>query len=118
MSKTNLQFENAAQQFLNKNPELVAKYYSPSLLKTLVDAMQSSLPTVTTAKITFDRLVADGSLQRTDGKSEEDDLRANVDRAQANLENSCLMLLPAKSTIRIPRFTIREGRAHGCSEAI
>jgi hypothetical protein len=30
-----------------------------------------------------------------------------------------LTRLPAKSaTIRIPRFTIREGRTHGCSEAI
>jgi hypothetical protein len=76
MSNTNLQFENAAQLFLNKYPELVAKYFSSTLLKTLVDAMQSSLPTVTAAKITFDRLVANG-LPRTDGKNDEDDLAAS-----------------------------------------
>jgi hypothetical protein len=85
MSNINLsQFENAAQQFLNKNPERVAKFYSTSLLKTLVDAMQSSLPTVTTAKITFDRLVANGTLQRTDGKSEADDRAEAVAAATAN----------------------------------
>jgi hypothetical protein len=101
MSNTNLQFENAAQQFLSKNPGLVAKYFSPTLLKTLADAMQSSLPTVTAAKITFDRLVANDSLLRTDGQSEEDDRRENVDRAQANLDK-------AISTAEAPPLTPSE----------
>lgn len=81
------QFESAAQLFLNKNPELVAKYFSPTLLKTLVDAMQSSLPTMTAAKITFDRLVANG-LQRTDGKTVQHDAHENVERAQKNLDKA------------------------------
>lgn len=86
MSNTNLQFENAAQSFLKSNPQLVNKYYSVTLLQTLVNAMQSSLPTVTAARICFDRLVANGTLRRTDGKRDEDDLRANVDRAQQNFD--------------------------------
>jgi hypothetical protein len=36
------QYENAAQSFLKSTPQLVAKYYSPSLLKTLVAAMPSA----------------------------------------------------------------------------
>lgn len=79
------QFENAAQLFLNKNPELVAKYFSPTLLKTLVDAMQQSLPTVVAARLAFERLVTDGSLQRTDGKTVQHDAHENVERAEKNL---------------------------------
>ena len=73
MSNNLSQFENAAQSFLKSNPQLAAKFYSPSLLKTLVDAMQSGLPTAVAARLTFDRLVANGTLRRTDGKSDEDD---------------------------------------------
>ena len=86
MSNINLQFENAARLFLNKNPGLVAKYFSPTLLKTLADAMQSSLPTVTAAKIAFDRLVANGTLLRTDGKTVQHDAQENVERARQNLD--------------------------------
>ena len=86
MSNTNLQFENAAQQFLNKNPGPVAKYFSPTLLKTLVAAMQQSLPTVVAARLAFDRCIANGTLQRTDGKSDRDDAQASVDRAQQNFD--------------------------------
>lgn len=89
MSNTNVsQFENAAQLFLNKNPELVARYYSPTLLKNLVAAMQSSLPTVVAARLAFERLVTDGSLQRTDGKTIQHDARENVGRAQKNLDKA------------------------------
>jgi hypothetical protein len=89
MSNLNLsQFENAAQSFLKSNPQLVAKYYSPSLLKTLVGAMQSSLPTMTAAKIAFDRLVANGTLPRTDGKSEADDRAEAVAAAEANFNKA------------------------------
>jgi hypothetical protein len=88
MSNTNLQFENAAQQFLNKNPELAAKYFSLTLLKTLVAEMQSSLPTLVAARLAFDRLVANGTLQRTDGKSDQDDAQANVSRAQKHLDET------------------------------
>src|SRR5258708_6571655 len=80
------QFENAAQLFLNKNPELVAKYFSHTLLKTLVGAMQQSLPTVVAARLAFDRCVANGTLQRTDGKGDRDDAQASVDRAQQNFD--------------------------------
>jgi hypothetical protein len=64
-----------------------SKFYSSSLLKTLVDAMRQSLPTTTAASICFKRLVAN-NLPRTDGKSDEDDHRAAVDRAQANLDKA------------------------------
>jgi hypothetical protein len=87
MSNLNLsQFENAAQRFLKSNPGLVAKYFSPTLLKTLVDAMQSSLPTVVAARLAFDRLVTDGALQRTDGKTVQHDAQENVERARKNLD--------------------------------
>ncbi len=82
MSNLNLsQFENAAQSFLKSNPQLVEKYHSPKLLQTLVGAMQQSLPTVVAARLAFDRCVANGSLLRTDGKSDKDDLQQNFDRA-------------------------------------
>jgi hypothetical protein len=83
MSNTNLQFENVAQSFLKSNPQLVAKYFSPTLLKTLVAAMQQSLPTVVAARLAFDRGVANGSLPRTDGKSEADDRAEAVVAAEA-----------------------------------
>jgi hypothetical protein len=50
--------------------------------------MQSSLPTVVSARLAFDRLVANGTLQRTDGKSDRDDAQANVSRAQKHLDET------------------------------
>jgi hypothetical protein len=87
MSKISItQYETAAQQFFRQNPKSFEKFYSQTLLQTLVDAMQSGLPTVTTAKITFDRLVRNGTLQRTDGRTERDDNAAVLTAAEANLE--------------------------------
>jgi hypothetical protein len=85
MSFTQKEYVNAAQAFLSKNRRLVEKYFSPTLLNTLVAAMQSSLPTQVAASIAFDRLVANGSLQRTDGKTVDDDRLEAVSAAQANL---------------------------------
>jgi len=79
-------YEQAAQQFFQQNPRLFEKYFASTLLQTLVDRMLPSLPTTTTAKIVFDRLVANGTIPRTDGKTERDDLRENVAKAQANLD--------------------------------
>jgi|HubBroStandDraft_2_1064218.scaffolds.fasta_scaffold02321_3 hypothetical protein len=80
------QYENAAQLYLRQNPKSFERYYSPSLLKTLVDAMLSSLPTTVAAGIAFNRLVANGQLVRTDGKSEADDRLEAVTAARANLD--------------------------------
>ncbi len=87
MSITRQQYESAAQAYLSKNPQLVLKYYNPTLLKTLCDAMQSSLPTTVAAGIAFNRLVADGKIERTDGKSEADDRVEAMAAAQANLDS-------------------------------
>jgi hypothetical protein len=86
MSFSRQQYEKAAEQFFKQNPPTFEKYYSPNILQTLVGAMQSSLPTVTTAKIAFDRLVTNGQLQRTDGRTDADDRVKAVTVAQANLD--------------------------------
>jgi hypothetical protein len=80
------QYESAAQLFFKQNPTLVQKYHTTTLLKQVVDAMQSSLPTVVAARLAFDRCVANGTLQRTDGKGDRDDAQANVDRVQQNFD--------------------------------
>jgi hypothetical protein len=78
----------AATAFLQQNPRLFEKYFGATLLQTLVGAMLTSLWTVTAAKIAFDRLVASGALQRTDGKTDRDDAREAVDAAEANLNRA------------------------------
>jgi len=83
MNFTRQQFERAAQRFFQENSKQFEKFYSPRLLQTVVDAMQ--LPSTTAAKIAFDRLVADGTLQRTDGRTERDDARQAVAAAEASL---------------------------------
>jgi hypothetical protein len=83
-----VRYEQAATQFFQQNPREFEKYLSPNLLQTVVNAMLISLPTVTAAKIAFDRLVANGTLQRTDGRTEQDDLRENVASAEANLKRA------------------------------
>ena len=80
------QFETAATEFFQQNPRLFQKYLSPTLLQALVTEMLTSLPTVTAARIAFDRLVANGTLRRTDGRSERDDAREAVTAAQANFD--------------------------------
>jgi hypothetical protein len=86
MSITQQQYTSAAQAYLAKNPRLVEKYFSPTLLNTLVNAMQSSLPTQVAASIAFDRLVANGQLVRTDSKTDADDRLEAVTAARANLD--------------------------------
>jgi hypothetical protein len=86
MSNNTLEYERAAQLYFKQNPTIVQKYYSLTLLKTLVDAMRPSLPTAVTARLAFDRCVANGTLQRTDGKGDRDDAQASVDRAQQNFD--------------------------------
>src|ERR1700741_3207499 len=88
MSFNRTQYENAAQEFFRKNPKSFEKYFSPTLLQTVVDGMMSSLPTVTAAQIMFDKLVADCTIQRTDGRSEQDDRAEALAAAEANLEKA------------------------------
>ena len=85
MSFSRQQYEKAAEQFFRQNPKSFEKYFSPNLLQTVVGAMQSSLPTATAAKIAFNKLVDDGKLLRTDGRSDADDRAEAVAAAQANL---------------------------------
>jgi hypothetical protein len=47
-----------------------------------------SLPSVTAAKIAFDRLVANGVIVRTDGRTDADDRAEAVAAAQANFEKT------------------------------
>jgi hypothetical protein len=86
MNTSRAQYENAAQQFFKQNPRSFEKFYSPTLLQTLVDAMQSSLPTTVAAGICFNRMVTNGQLRRTDGLTEQDDNAAAVAAAEANLD--------------------------------
>ena len=88
MSFTRTQYEQAAQKFFQQNPQQFERYFSPTLLQTIVGAMQSSLPTVTAAKIAFDRLVTNGTLQRTDGRTYRDDCVEAVAVAEANAEKA------------------------------
>lgn len=83
------QYESAATAYFSQDPQgqlNFQKYYGPTLLATVVAEMQSSLPSVVAARLAFARLVANGSLQRTDGKTEADDRVEAVAAAQANLE--------------------------------
>jgi hypothetical protein len=86
MSFSRQQYEKAAEQFFRQHPKSFEKYFSPTLLQTLVGAMQSSLPTVTAAKIAFNKLVANGTIQRTDRRSDADDRQEAVAVAQSNLD--------------------------------
>jgi hypothetical protein len=72
-------FEQAAVKFFetSNGKILWRKYGSTALVRTVVQAMATSLPTITAASLAFDRLVTNGDVDRTDGKTEEDD------RAQA-----------------------------------
>ncbi len=56
---TRSQCEAAAQRFFQANPKQFEKYFSNSLVRSVVDTM--SLPSVTAAKIAFDRLASNGS---------------------------------------------------------
>lgn len=49
------------------------KYSSKTLVREVADAMVNSLPTIVAASIAFDRLVKNGDIERTDGKTAEDD---------------------------------------------
>lgn len=82
MSFSRQQYENAAQQFFRQNPQIFEKYFSPTLLQTVVGTM--SLPSVTAAMIALDRLVAKGTIQRTDGRTDRDDAVEAVATAEAN----------------------------------
>jgi hypothetical protein len=79
-------YENAAQLYFKQNPRDFEKYFSPTLLATVVAEMQSSLPSVVAARLAFQRLVANGRLQRTDGKTHDDDRAEARAAAQANID--------------------------------
>ena len=68
-------FADAAVKFFNtENGKLLwKKYASRTLVQEVSDAMSNSLPTITAASLAFDRLVKNGDIERTDGKTAEDD---------------------------------------------
>jgi transcriptional regulator GlxA family with amidase domain len=83
-------YERAASDYFTKDPQgklEFQKFYSSDLLQQVVDEMQrTTLPTVTAARITVAKLVREGELVRTDGRTEEDDRVQLVAAAQANLD--------------------------------
>jgi hypothetical protein len=81
-------YEQAAVQFFQTNTPEFEKYYSQTLIKQVSEEMLQSLPTVVAARLAFNRLVANGQLPRTDGKSERDDAAEAVAAAQANLDRA------------------------------
>jgi hypothetical protein len=60
-------YEQAAVQFFKSNTREFERYYSTTLIKQVSEEMLQSLPTVVAARLAFQRLVANGQLQRTDG---------------------------------------------------
>ncbi len=90
MSLNTTQYEAAATQYFTKDHQgklNFQKYFAPTLLATLVKEMKSSLPSVVAARLAFQRLVANGRLQRTDGRTDQDDWHENRERAKANLDS-------------------------------
>lgn len=91
MSINPQQYEKAASDyFLNDHQGKLnfAKYFSPTLLAAVVKEMQQSLPSVVAARLAFQRLVANGTIRRTDGRTEADDRAEAVSAAQANLDKA------------------------------
>ena len=85
---TKQDYQAAAIEFFEANPDLAKKYMHPQLLATVVEWMKESLPSVTAARIAFNRLVEEGVLERTDGQTDEDDMRLEVMKAQVDLEQA------------------------------
>ena len=79
-------YEQAAMQFFKNNNREFEKYYSPTLIQQVSTEMLQSLPTQVAARLAFDRLVANGSLQRSDGKTVDDDRLEAVTAARTNLD--------------------------------
>jgi hypothetical protein len=79
-------YEQAAAQFFKTNNREFEKYYSPTLIQKVAAEMLQSLPTQVAARLAFDRLVANGSIQRSDGRSSDDDRAEAVASARANLD--------------------------------
>jgi hypothetical protein len=105
MSFSRRQYERAAEQFFKQNPKSFEKYFAPNLLQTLTDAMLSSLPTTTAAKIVFDRLVANGTLPRTDGRTERDDAAEAVAQAEEHLNKvAAKVAAPPLRTVELELF--------------
>lgn len=77
------QFRDAAKKFFQENPDQFKKYASLSLIDTVVAAMQ--LPSAVSARISFTRLVQDGTLTRTDGGDENTDRAQAAERARATI---------------------------------
>lgn len=87
MSYSAQQYDSAAKEFLLKNTALFTKYNHPNLILWISDEMQkSSFPTLTAARIAFNRLVKSGAITRSDGKTEYDDNVAARNAAQASLD--------------------------------
>jgi hypothetical protein len=81
-------YEQAAVQFFKSNTREFERYYSTTLIKQVVEEMLQSLPSQVAARLAFQRLVANGTLPRTDGKDEASDRDEAVAAAQANLDRA------------------------------
>jgi hypothetical protein len=79
-------YEKAAKLFFESNKREFEKFYSPTLIEQVTREMLQSLPTQVAARLAFDRLVANGTIKRTDGKTDADDRAEAVTLAQANLD--------------------------------
>jgi hypothetical protein len=83
-------FETAVTQYFTsdaKGKVYFQRFYSTTLLETVADEVRrTSLPTQTAAGICMDRLIANGTLVRTDGKNENDDARESREQAKKNLD--------------------------------
>jgi hypothetical protein len=102
-------FAEAAVAFFKttNGPTLWKKYASKTLVQEVVDGMANvnTLPTIVAASLAFDRLVKNGDIERTDGKTAEDDRAHDAVVARNGLEAALIAgALPPLTTDEIEYF--------------
>ena len=80
------QYEKVCVEFFTRRRDLWNRYQSDDLIDAVVDGMVDTLPTQIAAEITFNRLVAEDEIQRTDGKTSADDAAAMAEAAKRNFD--------------------------------
>lgn len=95
---TRERFKKAVIAFLLNNMDQYKRYRqvcgdnsdsvwsNDNLIAVVVSGMQNTLPTVIAAGITFNRLVADGTIKRTDGRTNLDDANDAVEATKRNFD--------------------------------
>jgi hypothetical protein len=100
--------EAAVKFFQTPNGQVFWKRYaSKTLVQEVADEMANvkTLPTITAASLAFERFVDDGDIQRTDGKTEEDDRTQAVVVARNGLEAALIAgALPPLANSEIEYF--------------